>query len=135
MPWMMQVVSPVMRIDTTQAPFAFATARPAASYIETLRSQCDLAEFGRLLHEGWSLKRRLSDRVSTPDIDTLYDTALRAGAIGGKLLGAGGGGFLLLFVRPEHRAKIRSALPQLIDVPFRFDTSGCRIVLYQPDGW
>jgi D-glycero-alpha-D-manno-heptose-7-phosphate kinase len=103
--------------------------------IETLRSQCDLAEFGRLLDEGWSLKRRLSDRVSTPDIDALYDTAIRAGAIGGKLLGAGGGGFLLLFVRPEHRAKIRAALPKLIDVPFRFDTSGSRIVLYQPDGW
>lgn len=103
--------------------------------IETLRSPCDLAEFGRLLNDGWSLKRRLSDRVSTPDIDSLYDTALRAGAIGGKLLGAGGGGFLLLFVRPEHRAKIRAALPMLIDVPFRFDTSGSRIVLYQPDGW
>jgi D-glycero-alpha-D-manno-heptose-7-phosphate kinase len=103
--------------------------------IETLRSQCDLAEFGRLLDEGWSLKRRLSDRVSTPDIDALYDTAIRAGAIGGKLLGAGGGGFLLLFVRPERRAKIRAALPKLIDVPFRFDTSGSRIVLYQPDGW
>jgi len=103
--------------------------------IETLRSQCDLAEFGRLLNEGWALKRRLSDRVSTPEIDGLYDTAMRAGAIGGKLLGAGGGGFLLLFVRPEHRAKVRAALPQLIDVPFRFDTSGSRIVLYQPDGW
>lgn len=103
--------------------------------IETLRSPCDLAEFGRLLHEGWLLKRRLSDRVSTPDIDALYDTAIRAGAIGGKLLGAGGGGFLLLFVRPEHRAKVRAALPKLIDVPFRFDTSGSRIVLYQPDGW
>ena len=103
--------------------------------IETVRSPCDLADFGRLLNEGWALKRRLSDRVSTPDIDALYDTALRAGAIGGKLLGAGGGGFLLLFVRPEHRAKIRTALPKLIDVPFRFDTSGSRIVLYQPDGW
>jgi D-glycero-alpha-D-manno-heptose-7-phosphate kinase len=103
--------------------------------IETLRSAGDLAEFGRLLNEGWALKRRLSDRVSTPEIDALYETALRAGAIGGKLLGAGGGGFLLLFVRPEHRAKIRAALPTLIDVPFRFDTSGSRIVVYQPDGW
>jgi D-glycero-alpha-D-manno-heptose-7-phosphate kinase len=103
--------------------------------IEILRSPCDLAEFGGLLNQGWGLKRRLSDRVSTPDIDALYETALRAGAIGGKLLGAGGGGFLLLFVRPEHRAKIRAALPKLIDVPFRFDTSGSRIVLYQPDGW
>ena len=103
--------------------------------IEILRSQSDLADFGRLLDKGWTLKRRLSDRVSNSDIDGLYDTALAAGAIGGKLLGAGGGGFLLLFVRPEHRAKIRAALPKLIDVPFRFDTSGSRIVLYQPDGW
>jgi D-glycero-alpha-D-manno-heptose-7-phosphate kinase len=103
--------------------------------IEILRSESDLAAFGRLLNDGWALKRRLSDRVSTPDIDALYETALRAGAIGGKLLGAGGGGFLLLFVRPENRPKIRAALPTLIDVPFRFDTSGSRIVLYQPDGW
>lgn len=103
--------------------------------IELLRSQSDLTEFGRLLDEGWMVKRRLSDRVSTPDIDTIYDTARRAGAIGGKLLGAGGGGFLLLFVRPEERAKIRAALPKLLEVPFRFESSGSRIVLYQPDGW
>ena len=103
--------------------------------IELLRSPSDLTEFGRLLDEGWMLKRRLSDRVSTPDIDTIYDTARRAGAIGGKLLGAGGGGFLLLFVRPEERTKIRAALPKLLDVPFRFESSGSRIVLYQPDGW
>ncbi len=103
--------------------------------IEILRSTSDLTEFGRLLEEGWKLKRRLSDRVSTPDIDAIYETARRAGAIGGKLLGAGGGGFLLLFVRPEDRPAVRSALPTLLDVPFRFESSGSRIVLYQPDGW
>jgi D-glycero-alpha-D-manno-heptose-7-phosphate kinase len=103
--------------------------------IEILRSTSDLDELGRLLDEGWTLKRRLSDRVSTPAIDAFYDAARRAGAIGGKLLGAGGGGFLLLFVRPEDRAKVRAALPKLIEVPFRFETSGSRIVLYQPDGW
>jgi D-glycero-alpha-D-manno-heptose-7-phosphate kinase len=81
------------------------------------------------------VKRRLSERVSNPEIDALYETAIRAGAVGGKLLGAGGGGFLLLFVHPENRPRIRAALPKLIDVPFRFDTSGSRIVLYQPDGW
>jgi len=67
-------------------------------------------------------------------VDALYETAIRAGAIGGKLLGAGGGGFVLLFVRPEERAGVVDALRTLITVPFRFDMSGCRIALYQPDG-
>jgi D-glycero-alpha-D-manno-heptose-7-phosphate kinase len=93
----------------------------------------DLADFGHLLHESWSLKRQLSDSVSNATIDDLYAAARRAGAIGGKLLGAGGGGFMLLFVRPDDRARVREALQGLIAVPFRFDTSGCRIVLYQPD--
>jgi D-glycero-alpha-D-manno-heptose-7-phosphate kinase len=95
----------------------------------------ELAEFGRLLGEGWRLKRRLSDRVSNSTIDHLYETAIRAGALGGKLLGAGGGGFLLLFVPPERRQDVVAALGGLIHVPFRFETSGSRIVLYQPDGW
>jgi D-glycero-alpha-D-manno-heptose-7-phosphate kinase len=103
--------------------------------IEVLRSTSDLDELGRLLDEGWTLKRRLSDRVSTPHLDGIYDAARRAGAVGGKLLGAGGGGFFLLFVRPEDRPKVRAALPSLLEVPFRFETSGSRIVLYQPDGW
>ena len=94
----------------------------------------DLVEFGRLLDEGWRLKRRLSTRVTNKAIDSLYETALGAGAIGGKLLGAGGGGFMLLFVRPEDRERVRDALGDLIVVPFKFETSGCRVVLYQPDG-
>jgi D-glycero-alpha-D-manno-heptose-7-phosphate kinase len=64
----------------------------------------------------------------------LYEAATRAGAIGGKLLGAGGGGFVLLFVRPEDRGRVTEALRTLITVPFKFDMSGCRIALYQPDG-
>jgi len=103
--------------------------------VDLLASPADLIEFGRLLGEGWRLKRRLSDRVSNPAIDSLYETATRAGAIGGKLLGAGGGGFLLLFVPPELRARVVEAVGGLIHVPFRFETSGSRIVLYQPDGW
>jgi D-glycero-alpha-D-manno-heptose-7-phosphate kinase len=94
----------------------------------------DLADFGRLLGESWLRKRQLSDRVSTPMIDSLYDTAIRAGAVGGKLLGAGGGGFMLLFVRPADRESVLKALQNLVAVPFKFETSGCRIVLYQPDG-
>jgi D-glycero-alpha-D-manno-heptose-7-phosphate kinase len=95
----------------------------------------DIVEFGRLLHESWTLKRRLSDRVSSGVVDSLYETATRAGAIGGKLLGAGGGGFVLLFVPPGERSRVREALRHLITVPFKFDMSGCRIVLYQPDGF
>jgi D-glycero-alpha-D-manno-heptose-7-phosphate kinase len=80
------------------------------------------------------LKRTLSDRVTNRTIDDLYDAAIRAGAAGGKVLGAGGGGFMLLFVRPTDRAKVQEALGDLIVVPFRFETSGFRIVLYQPNG-
>jgi D-glycero-alpha-D-manno-heptose-7-phosphate kinase len=104
--------------------------------IEILSSPAaDMAEFGRLLHESWMLKSTLSSRVTNPSIDAIYRAAREAGAIGGKVLGAGGGGFMLLFVRPEDRRRVRHVLKGLITVPFRFETSGCRIVLYQPDGF
>jgi D-glycero-alpha-D-manno-heptose-7-phosphate kinase len=93
-----------------------------------------IADFGHLLDASWQYKRRLSDKVSTPDIDRIYDTAISAGAIGGKLLGAGGGGFLLLFAAPERQAAIRERLARLVHVPFDFDDSGSRVVLYQPNG-
>jgi D-glycero-alpha-D-manno-heptose-7-phosphate kinase len=93
-----------------------------------------IEEFGDLLHESWLCKKELSDKVSTTEIDQLYDTARNAGATGGKLLGAGGGGFMLLFVKPELQPKVREALKQLIHVPFAFDDSGSRVVLYQPNG-
>ena len=103
--------------------------------IEILSSPTtDIIEFGRLLKEAWALKRSLSDRVSNPTVDHLVETAMHAGAIGGKLLGAGGGGFMLLFVRPEDHIQVRAALGKLISVPFRFEMSGSRIALYQPDG-
>jgi len=93
-----------------------------------------ITELGTLLHESWQLKRRLSNRVSNQTVDDMYDTAIRAGAIGGKLLGAGGGGFMLLFAPPEAQPRIQYALRNLIGVPFRFESAGSRIVLYQPDG-
>jgi D-glycero-alpha-D-manno-heptose-7-phosphate kinase len=74
----------------------------------------------------------MSDQVSNTSIDTLYDTARQAGAIGGKLLGAGGGGFMLMFVEPAQQATVRKALNGLIHVPFRFETSGSQVVYYQP---
>lgn len=97
-------------------------------------SRTSIDDFGKLLDEAWQCKRALSDKVSTPQIDGLYEDARRAGASGGKILGAGGGGFLLLFVKPELHAKVRERLKHLIHVPFRFENSGSRVVLYQPDG-
>lgn len=94
-----------------------------------------IEEFGRLLNESWQFKRSLSDRVTTPEIDAMYDEAMRAGAIGGKLLGAGGGGFLLLFVPPERQAEVRERMNCLVHVPFNFEDAGSRVVLYQPNGF
>jgi D-glycero-alpha-D-manno-heptose-7-phosphate kinase len=93
-----------------------------------------LVEFGALLKEAWTLKRSLSDSVSNSTVDSLLETAIAAGALGGKLLGAGGGGFMLLFVRPEDRLRVQESLRKLITVPFRFEMAGSRIALYQPDG-
>lgn len=93
-----------------------------------------IEDFGRLLDESWQYKRTLSNKVTTPEVDQIYETARTNGAIGGKLLGAGGGGFLLLFVAPERQALIREKLRHLVYVPFRFENSGSRIVLYQPNG-
>ena len=97
-------------------------------------AKTDLVEFGSLLRDAWQLKRSLSDRVTNATVDRLLDTAIKAGAIGGKLLGAGGGGFMLLFVRPDDHENVRAALGNLITVPFKFEMSGGRIVLYQPNG-
>lgn len=91
-------------------------------------------QFGNLLHESWQYKRSLSDKVSSPEIDFLYNEAIRAGATGGKILGAGGGGFLLLFVKPELQLQVRERLKHLVHVPFEFEDSGSRVVLYQPNG-
>ncbi|MBF0570941.1 MAG: kinase [Candidatus Omnitrophica bacterium] len=92
----------------------------------------DLLKFGRLLDESWKLKRTLSDKISSPYIDDLYAAAMRAGALGGKLLGAGGGGFVLIFVEPSKKDKIRKALKGLLEVPFKFENLGSQIIFYQP---
>jgi D-glycero-alpha-D-manno-heptose-7-phosphate kinase len=93
-----------------------------------------IEEFGCLLDATWQYKRSLSDKISSPEIDEIYGAAKAEGAIGGKILGAGGGGFLLLFARPEKHAAIRKRLSGLVHVPFGFDDSGSRVVLYQPSG-
>ena len=93
-----------------------------------------ITEFGKLLDQSWRYKKSLSPTVSTQQIDDIYDAACDAGAIGGKILGAGGGGFLLLFVKPEQQQEVRERLSSLVYVPFSFENSGTRIVLYQPSG-
>lgn len=94
----------------------------------------DMLAFGELLHENWMLKRELSEKVTTPAVDEIYEVARNAGAIGGKLLGAGGGGFMLLFVSPEKRHDLKMALKPFVHVPVQFENSGSRIVIYQPNG-
>jgi D-glycero-alpha-D-manno-heptose-7-phosphate kinase len=93
--------------------------------------QGDLDGFGRALHRGWELKRGLSSGVSNSAIDTLYEKARSAGAIGGKLAGAGGGGFLLLYCPKENQARVREALSDLQSLEFRFDWGGARIAFAQ----
>jgi len=94
--------------------------------------QGDFDEFGRLLHETWQYKRGLSKQMSTSEIDCMYETAMKHGAIGGKLLGAGGGGFMLLYVPEERQAEVRRALGSYLYIPFDFDFSGAQIVVYKP---
>ena len=90
-----------------------------------------LNDFGALLHQTWCLKRTLSTQVSTPAIDRWYEQARAAGAIGGKLLGAGGGGFLLLMAPPDRQRDVCRAVPDLRQVPFRFEAHGSQVLLHQ----
>ena len=91
-----------------------------------------LMEFGRLLHESWKIKRNLTPHVTNSFIDEVYEAGVEAGALGGKLLGAGGGGFILFFVKPELRQSVREKLGALSYVPFAFENSGSQIVYYAP---
>lgn len=90
----------------------------------------DLADFGTLLHESWRVKRSLTDKISNPQIDEIYDAAREAGSLGGKLLGAGGGGFILFFAKPEDQPRIKEKLKGLLNVPFRFENGGSQIIFY-----
>jgi D-glycero-alpha-D-manno-heptose-7-phosphate kinase len=92
----------------------------------------DLREFGQLMNHSWNLKKTLSNRVSNPEIDALYERAMKNGAIGGKLLGAGGGGFMVFFVEQEKQERLRQALNDYLHVPFSFDFDGSKIIVYQP---
>ena len=102
--------------------------------IEVLRrTDSHMDDFGRLLHEQWLLKQDMSGEVSNDHIDEIYQVGLKAGALGGKLLGAGGGGFMLFFVRPGQQAEVKEALKHLLYVPSRFDHLGSQIIYHSRD--
>lgn len=100
--------------------------------LEVLQGK-EIKSFGKLLNESWELKRSLSEKVSTAHIDDIYSTAMKAGALGGKLLGAGGGGFILIFAEPDKQLAIREKLKDLLLVPFEFEDLGSQIIFYQPN--
>jgi D-glycero-alpha-D-manno-heptose-7-phosphate kinase len=92
-----------------------------------------LHEFGHLLHECWQVKRTLTQKISNSHLDEIYEAGRSAGALGGKLLGAGGGGFMLFFVPPEHRDALRKRLKNLLCVPMKFSNRGSHVVVYEPE--
>lgn len=95
----------------------------------------DLNEFGRMLDTTWKLKRQTGAKISTDSIDMLYDKGMKAGALGGKLLGAGGGGFLLFYVEPDKQQYVRDALADLMYVPFEFENGGTRVIHFTPESY
>lgn len=92
-----------------------------------------LRDFGFLLDRTWQLKRQTGSAVSTPQIDSLYEKGRDAGALGGKLLGAGGGGFLLFYVEPDKQDSVKCAMRDLLYIPFRFENSGSQVLYYEPE--
>ena len=95
----------------------------------------DLDDFGRLLDKTWRLKRQTGGAITTSSIDELYDKGIKAGALGGKLLGAGGGGFLVFYVQPEKQDAVMKAMADFLYVPFRFEDGGTRVVHYTPESY
>ena len=93
----------------------------------------DLDNFGRLLDHTWKLKKQTGSAVSTNSIDALYEKGMQAGALGGKLLGAGGGGFLVFYVQPEYQEAVKEAMKELMYIPFRFEDGGTRVIHYTPE--
>ena len=97
---------------------------------EVLSTGSNLYQIGTALHQGWLLKKSITDKISSSNIDEYYERALSAGALGGKLLGAGGGGFLLLYVEPQNRKAVIESLSNLYQLPFQFENTGTRITYY-----
>ena len=98
-------------------------------------SKTPLENFGILLGRSWKTKMSLSIKITNSEINDIYNSAIKAGATGGKILGAGGGGFLLFYVKTEYQEKVKEALASLTHVPFEFENTGSKVVLHQPNGF
>ena len=100
-----------------------------------VNKKSDLDEFGRLLDITWKLKRKTGSQISTSGIDAIYEKGIAAGALGGKLLGAGGGGFIIFYVQPEYKDSVRNAMKDLLYIPFEFENGGTRVIHYTPEAY
>ncbi len=109
----------------------YALVDDAEAVLEDKHS--DLDDFGRLLDKTWRLKRQTGGAITTNSIDSLYEKGIEAGALGGKLLGAGGGGFLVFYVQPDKQESVKEAMKELLYVPFRFEDGGTRVIHYTPE--
>lgn len=118
---------------TAQFKQMYALVDDAEKVLEDTHS--DLDDFGRLLDITWRLKRQTGRAITTNSIDDLYEEGIAAGALGGKLLGAGGGGFLVFYVQPEKKSAVREAMRNLLYVPFQFENSGTRIIYYTSESY
>jgi D-glycero-alpha-D-manno-heptose-7-phosphate kinase len=127
-----EVAAEQIRNVASRAEELHAMRRMVDRALEILTGTGDMTEFGQLLHESWQLKKRLSNRISNGEIDRLYEVGREAGAVGGKLLGAGGGGFVLLYVPPEKQERVRQKLHEYLHVPVRFENLGAQVVFYHP---
>jgi D-glycero-alpha-D-manno-heptose-7-phosphate kinase len=125
-----QEVMPEQKEKTSQNLDSLNRMVELAADLRKALEKNDLTSFGTILHENWVLKQKLASKISNPRINDLYEKARQAGAIGGKILGSGGGGFLLLYVEQENHQKVRKALSELVECPFNFDLQGSRIIYF-----
>ncbi|MBQ8246556.1 MAG: kinase [Lachnospiraceae bacterium] len=95
----------------------------------------DLDDFGRLLDETWRIKRKTGSAITTNNIDILYEKGIKAGALGGKLLGAGGGGFLIFYVQPHKQEEVKKVMSDLLNIPFKFENEGTKVLYYGPENY
>lgn len=115
-----------------------AVLRRMVSFVDDAHSAIysgQLADFGKILHENWLLKKSLASRISNSFIDEAYETAIKCGAVGGKLLGAGGGGFLLFYCEPQYQPRLRAALSSMRELKFKFENEGAKLVYAGDEYW